>query len=76
MLKVKCLAVMQNNLFTPCREKETKGGREVCLPLVNESSCRKILKHMTALETVNERKIHEEKDEEKRKGKGPCIQDL
>lgn len=39
------------------------------MPLVNESSCRKILKHMTALETVIERMIHEEKDEEKRKGR-------
>lgn len=47
---------MQNNLFTPCREKEgeMEGEREVYLPLVNESSCRKVLKHMTALETVND----------------------
>lgn len=45
------------------------------MPLVNESSCRKVLKHMTALETVNERKIDEEKDREKRKRKG-CINRL
>lgn len=47
-----------------------EGGREVYLTLGNESSCRKVLKHMTALETVNERKTDEEKDREKRKRKG------